>query len=73
MVLVIEGGERRLAEAFGAPMGQEQEPVVALEARWVVNELEGPDRPRLDARALQQILTNQRAVVAGPGADEKDA
>jgi hypothetical protein len=54
-------------------MGQEHEPVVALEPRWVVDELEGPDRPRLDARASQQILANQRAVVAGSGADEKDA
>jgi hypothetical protein len=54
-------------------MTQEQQAVVALDARWIVDELEGRDRPGLDARASQQILTNQRSVVARPCADQKDA
>ena len=54
-------------------MAQQDEAVVAFEAWWIVGKLEGPDRPGVDACASQQILTDQRAVMAGPGADQKDA
>jgi hypothetical protein len=73
VVLIVEAFERRLTEALAASMAQQQQPVVALDAGWIVDELEGGDRPGLDAGASQQILTDQRAVVTGPGADQKDA
>jgi hypothetical protein len=54
-------------------MAQQHEAVLGLERRRIVGELERLDRPRLDAGAPQQILADQRAVVAGAGPDEKDA
>jgi hypothetical protein len=54
-------------------MAQQHEAVVRLEGWRIVGELERPDRPCLDARAAQQILADESAVVAGPGPDKKDA
>src|SRR5207237_6635908 len=73
VITVVEGVERRLAEALGSSMAQEHQAVVGLDPRWIVDELEGRDGPRVDAGAPHQILTDQRAVVTGPGADQKDA
>jgi hypothetical protein len=54
-------------------MAQQHQAVVGFEPGRVVGELEGGDRPRLEASASQQILADQRAVVAGPCADEEEA
>ena len=73
MITVVEGVERRLAEALGSSMAQEQQPIVGFDARWIVDELEGRDRPRVEARAPHQILADQCAMVTRSGADQKDA
>jgi hypothetical protein len=73
MLLVVEPFERRLAEALGSSMAQQHQAVVALDTRRIVCELESRNRPRVDASASQQILTDKRPVVARPGADQKDA
>jgi hypothetical protein len=73
VVLIVEALERGLAEALCASMAQEHEAVLGFEGRWIVGELEGLDGPRLDACTPQQILADERAVVAGAGPDQKDA
>jgi hypothetical protein len=73
VVLIVEAFERGLAEALRAAMAQQYKAIVRLEGRRIVGELKRPHRPRLDAGAPQQILTDQRAVVAGAGSDQKDA
>src|SRR5207302_4975887 len=42
------------------------------ERRRVVGELKSPHRPGLAPGAAKEVLAGQRAVKAGPGADEKD-
>jgi hypothetical protein len=68
-VVLVEVLDRRLTEAFGASMAQQNEAVVRLEGRGIVGKLECPDRPCLNARAAQQILADESAVVAGSGSD----
>src|SRR5207245_9079199 len=65
--------ERPAAEVFAAPMAEEDQTVSLAQGRWVVGELERADGPRLDPRASKDELPRQRAVVARPGADDKDA
>jgi len=72
MVLRAETLERRLAEALASSMAQQHQAVVGREAGWIVGEFESRDRPRIQADASQQILTDQSAVVAGAGADQED-
>ena len=73
MVLAVEPFERRLAEALASSMAQQHQAVVISQIGWIVGEFESPDSPGLDTGASEQILTDQRAVVAGPGADKKDS
>jgi hypothetical protein len=73
VVLIVEAFERGLAEALRAAMAQQHKAIAGPEGRRIVGELERPDRPRLDAGAAQQILADQRAVVARAGSDQKDA
>jgi hypothetical protein len=54
-------------------MAQQHQAVVGPEAGWVVGELEGGDGPRVEAGASQQILADEGAMMAGPGADEEEA
>jgi hypothetical protein len=54
-------------------MAEQNKPVIGLEGRRIVRELECTDRPRFDARTSQQILTDECAVIAGPGPDDENA
>lgn len=72
MILAAEPFEGCLTEALAASMAEQDEAIIGLEARWVVREFKRRNRPCVYARASQQVLTDERAVVAGPGADEKN-
>jgi hypothetical protein len=54
-------------------MAEQHEAVIRLDAWWIVRKLERWNRPGVDARAPQQELSDERAVVAGPGADDENA
>jgi hypothetical protein len=73
VVRAVEPVDRCLTEAFGSSMAEQHEAVVGPEAWWIVREFKRRDCPRFDARASQQVLTNECAVVAGPRADNKNA
>jgi hypothetical protein len=72
VVLAAESFKGCLTEALAAPMAEQDEAVIGLEARWVVREFKRRNRPCVYAGASQQVLTDERAVVAGPSADEKN-
>jgi hypothetical protein len=54
-------------------MAEQHEAVIGLDPWWIIRELKRRDRPGVDARAPQQELSDERAVVAGPGADDENA
>jgi hypothetical protein len=55
-VLAAEPVERSLAEPLASAMAEQHEAVVRLDAWGIVGELEGRDRPGVNARASQQGL-----------------
>jgi hypothetical protein len=73
MVMTVEAVERCPTEALAASVAEQHEAVVGREAWWIVGEFKRWDCPRVDARASQQVLTHQGAVVAGPDADDENA
>jgi hypothetical protein len=73
MFLAVEPLERSLTVALATSMADEHQAVVISQSRWIVGELERPDSPGVDAGAPQQVLTDERSVIARPGADQKDA
>jgi hypothetical protein len=72
MFLAAEPLQRSLTVALATSMAEQYQAVVISQSRWIVGELERPDSPGLDAGAPQQVLTDQRAVIARPCADQKD-
>ena len=72
VVLAAESLQCRLTEPLGAAMAEQDKAVGGPDAWWVIYELKSGDRPRVDARASQQGLPDERAVVAGPGADDEN-
>jgi hypothetical protein len=73
MFLAVEPLQRSLAVALATSMAQQHQAVVISQSRWIVGELERPDSPGVDAGAPQQVLTDERSVIARPCADQKDA
>jgi hypothetical protein len=73
MFLPVEPLERSLAVALATSMAEQHQAIVISQSRWIVRELERPDSPGVNPGAPQQVLTDERAVVTRPGADQKDA
>jgi hypothetical protein len=73
MFLAVEPVQRGLAIALAPAMAEQHQAVVISQGRWIVGELERPDSPGVNAGAPQQVLTDERSVIARPCANQKDA
>ena len=73
MVLARKVFERGLAKALATSMAEQHQAVVISQSRWIVGKLKRPDSPGINAGAPQQVLTDERSVIARPCADQKDA